>query len=155
MLTLRQYWSTIQGVLAEKNCYTPEQFELWIYNYKYFKQFMILRDKCWEKLHSYPGSDDIAISYMDIGDCLGCAYKSLQLVIINPFHLLCMPDFIIENIIPHEYCHIMMDDYEGHSKDFFNYFELVTGRKHPPMDCSQVMSRAECKYHLEVVRSRI
>lgn len=155
MLTLRRYWGTIQERLEEKDCYTPDQFEIWIHKYKYFKEFMDLRDKCFDKLHSYPGSNEISISYIDIGNCLGCAYKNLQLIIINPFHLLCIPQFTINNIIPHEYCHIMMDDCEGHSTDFFNYFKTVTGYEHPPMKSSQVMSRAECKYHLEVMRNAI
>ena len=77
-LTLRQYWSIIQTRLEEKNCYTPDQFEIWLHKYKYFKSFMDLTDECFEKLHSYPGSDEIAMSYMEIGDCLGCAYKRLQ-----------------------------------------------------------------------------
>lgn len=151
MITLRRYWSTIQTRLEEKDCYTPDQFEIWIHKYKYLKEFMDLRERCFDKLHSYPGADEIAISYMDIGNCLGCAYKNLQLVVINPFHLLTMPEFIIKYIIPHEYCHIMLADYIGHSEEFFNYFEAVTGEKHPPM--TKVASRAECKYHLEVVRS--
>ena len=150
-ITLRQYWKTVQDQLEEKDCYSPDQFEWWIHKYKYVPQFMKLREQCFEKLHSYPGSDEIAISYMDIGNCLGCAYQSWKLIVINPFHLLTLPDFVLRYIIPHEYCHIMMDDYEGHSEDFFNYFQLVTEEKHPPMN--QVMSRAECKYHLEVLRS--
>lgn len=151
MITLRQYWSTIQTRLEEKDCYTPDQFEMWIYRYKYFNEFMNLRNDCFNKLHSYPGSDEIAISYMDIGNCLGCAYKSLQLIVVNPFFLLHYPEFVIRYIIPHEYCHIMLEDYIGHSEEFFRYFEAVTGEKHPKMN--QLGSRAECKYHLEVVRS--
>ncbi len=152
MITLREYWSTIQERLEEKDCYTPDQFELWIHRYRYFPEFMQVREQCFKKLHSYPGSDEIAISYMDIGNCLGCAYKNLKLIVINPFHLLAFPEFIIRYIIPHEYCHVMLEEYSGHShsKEFFRYFEAVTGEKHPPMN--QLMSRAACKYHLEVMK---
>jgi len=114
---------------------------------------MKLREQCYDKLHSYPGSDEIAISYIDIGNCLGCAYQSWKLIIINPFHLLAFPEFVVKYIVPHEYCHIMMDDHEGHSEDFFNYFELVTGKKHPPINNAPL--KAQCKYHLEVTRNAI
>src|SRR6267143_2019348 len=153
MITLRQYWSTVQEVLKEKECYSPDQFEYWIHKYRYVSEFKKLRDRCFDKLHSYPGSDEIATSYIDIGNCLGCAYQSWKLIVINPFHLLTFPDFMIKYIIPHEYCHVMLEDYEGHSENFFRYFEAIVGEKHPPM--KQIMSRAACKYHLEVTRNAI
>lgn len=151
MITLRRYWNTVQKDLGEhsKDCYSPDEFESWIYHYKYAKDFLALRTRCYDKLHSYPGSDEIAISYMDIGNCVGCAYPLTKLIIINPFHLLAFPEFVIKNIIPHEYIHVMLGpDHMSHDDIFFNTFEAVTGFKHPPR--SSMMGREECKYSLEV-----
>jgi len=151
MLTLRRSWASVQKHLNEKECFSPDQFEFWLYAYKYAKEFLALRDKCYERLHSFPGSDEIAISYMDMGNTLGVAFLNQRLIIINPFHLLAMGEFTIKHIIPHEYVHIMIEDIDrGHGPRFYQYFEAVVGEKHPNID--DVASRQECKYHLEVMK---
>lgn len=153
MLTLRRYWSTVQSQLNEKDCYDPDQFEFWLYTHKYAKEFLSIRQICFDKLRSLPGSDDIAISYMDIGDCLGAAFLTSKLIVINPFQLLAMPEFTIKYIIPHEYVHIMLEELDdNHGPIFQKYFEAVVGEKHP--DIKQSLSRAGCKYHLETIRGR-
>lgn len=153
MLTLRRYWSTVQNQLNEKECYDPDQFEFWLYTHKYAKDFLAVRQECFDRLHSFPGSDDIAIAYMDIGDCLGVAYLTQKLIIINPFQLLAMPVFTIRYIIPHEYVHIMLAELEdNHGPTFQQYFEAVVGEKHP--DINHTLSRAGCKYYLETKRGR-
>ncbi len=151
MLTLQRYWSSVQKQLNEKECFTPDQFEFWLYAYKYAKEFLALREQCFNRLHTFPGSDEIAISYMDMGNTLGVAFLTQRLIIINPFHLLAIPEFTIKYIIPHEYVHIMLEDIDvAHGPKFYQYFEAVVGEKHPNID--DVATRKECKYHLEVMR---
>lgn len=153
MLTLRKHWATVQNQLNEKECYDPDQFEFWLYAHKYAKEFLSIRQRCFDKLHSLPGSEDIAISYMDIGNCLGVAYLTQRLIIINPFQLLAMPEYIVRYIIPHEYVHIMLEELDDNHGPIFNkYFEAVVGEKHPNIDIA--LSRAGCKYYLETLRGR-
>lgn len=152
MLTLRRYWHIVQNHLEEKDCYSPDEFELWIHQYKYNAEFMRLRLRCYDALHALPGADNIAVSYMDIGNCLGAAYVGPKLIILNPFHLLHNPEFTFRTIIPHEYVHVMLgDSVEGHTPEFFDYFEAVTGFKHPSFQ--SFLGRNTCKFHLETMRN--
>lgn len=151
MLTLQRYWSTVQKQLKEKECFSPDQFEFWLYAYKYAREFLALRQQCFNRLHEFPGSDEIAIAYIDTGNTLGVAYLTQKLIIINPFHLLAIPEFVIKWIVPHEYVHIMIEDIDvAHGPKFYQYFEAAVGEKHPNID--EVPGRQECKYHLEVMK---
>lgn len=143
-----ELWTYVQERLKEPECFTEDQFNIWLHHYGYERELILGKQKCEERLNQFHSTyPKIQILYIDSGNCIGAAFYTAQVIIINPLQLLFSPELVCKYIIPHEYLHIVLDE-DGHTDKFYEEFKQLIKEPHPPLDIFP--DRNKCISYLEV-----